>query len=155
MGKKRTRGNPYPLIIEPHPADYDGIPFITLIQFRSSNDTKHFLTVVDNADTSVIKSYVLDLCSPAGVDEERIINVASYWYDNNRERYPVSFEFSRQGLASEVEPIYRTFSIEFVTRVIGPLPKFEMGEVKQVRRRRRKPVPAGMEIQRKVLDLSS
>ncbi len=153
MGKKRTRGNPYPLIIEPHPEDYDGIPFITLIQFRNSNDTKHFLTIVDNADTSVIKSYVLDMCGPEAVDEEQVINVASYWYENSRDRYPVSFEFSRQGLAKSVERIYRTFSIEFVTRVIGPLPKFEMGEVKQVRRRRRKPVPAGMEVTRKVLEL--
>ena len=93
------------------------------------------------------------MCGPEAVDEEQVINIASHWYEHNRDRYPVSFEFSRRGVAKAVEPIYRTFSIEFVTRVIGPLPKFEMGDVKQVRRRRRKTVPAGMEVVRKVLEM--
>lgn len=140
--KRRTRGNPIPLIIEDHPDDYDGYPFITLIQYRK----QHFLAIVDNADEKMIRSFVLDLCGPAKVNEEQIIEVATHWWDQNRERYPISFEFSRLGITNEVAGIYRTYNIEYVTRVIGPLPKFEMGEVQSVKRRKRKPVPAGVRV---------
>jgi len=149
MVKKRTRGNPVPLIVEPHPADYDGYPFITLIQYRK----EHVLAIVDNADDKTIRSFVLDLCSPAQVDEEQVIRVATDWYEHRRDRYPISFEFSRLGIASATGKILRSFNTEFVTRVIGPLPRFDMSEVQSVKRRRRKPVPHGVEINRKVVQL--
>lgn len=147
--KKRTRGNPIPLIVEDHPDDYDGYPFITLIQYRK----EHFLTLVDNADEKVIRSFVLDLCGPSKVDEERIIEIASVWWDTNRERYPISFEFSKLGLTADVSGIYRTYNIEYVTRVIGPLPKFQMQEVQSIKRRKRKAVPPGMEVHKRVTHL--
>jgi hypothetical protein len=140
--EKRVRGNPIPLIIENHPDTYEGYPFITLIQYRD----QHHLTIVDNATQKTIKVFALDLCGPEQVNEETIINVANQWYLNNKDRYPLSFEFSRLQLSEMVEKVYRTFNIEFVTRVIGPLPKFEMAEVHKIKRRRRKVVPIGMEI---------
>lgn len=145
--KKRVRGNPIPLIVEKHPVDYNGYPFITLIQYRD----QHMLAIVDNATEKQVKSFILDLCEPAKVDEESIINVAIDWFNNSRGKYPISFEFSRRGMTAETSKIYRTFNIEFVTRVIGPLPKFDMCEVHSVKRRRRKTVPPGMEIHKKLL----
>jgi len=148
---RSKRGNPIPLIVEPHPEDYDGYPFITLIQYRK----EHTLTLVDNANDKVVKAYVLDMCGPTNVDEELLISVAKYWYDNNGlYRYPVSFALSQFGIAGEASKIYRTFNIEYITRVIGPLPKFEMKEIKSIKRRRRKPVPAGVEIRNKVIKIS-
>ena len=147
--KKRVRGNPIPLIVEEHPADYSGYPFITLIQYR--ND--HVLSIVDNATDKVIKAYILDMCGPAQVNEEQVIGIAASWYETNREQFPLSIEFSRLGLTSEVKNIYRTLNIEFVTRVIGPLPRFEMSEVHSVKRRRRKAVPAGTNVQKKILQM--
>jgi hypothetical protein len=148
--KKRTRGNPIPLIREDHPEDYTGYPFITLIQYRKEN----VLTIVDNSDDKHIRAFILDLCAPSQVDEERIIEVAAAWYGVSHERYPISFEFSRAGISGSTTRIYRSFNIEFVTRVIGPLPKFEMGAAPSIKRRRRKPVPPGVEIKKKVLDLT-
>lgn len=149
MAKKRTRGNPIPLIVENHPDDYDGYPFITLIQYRN----QHVLAIVDNADNKTIRSYVLDLCGPAMVDEEQIIKIATEWWDNKKDAYPISFEFARLGLTNKVSAIYRTYAIEYVIRVIGPLPKFEMNEVRSVKRRKRKPVPSGMAVQKKTTSL--
>lgn len=140
MVKKRTRGNPVPLIIEEHPEKYEGYPFITLVQY---ND-QHLLTIIDNCDNKNIKAFVLDLCGPEGVNEEHIIKVATYWFNNNREQYPVSFEFSKLGISSITSKIYRTFPKEFVSRVIGPVPVFEMSQVHKTRRRRRKSVPNGV-----------
>ncbi len=143
-GRTRSkRGNPYPLIIEPHPEDYHGYPFITLIQYRK----EHSLNIVDNADDKTIKVYVLDMCGPSNVNEEILIAAASEWYKS--EEYltvPVSIAFSRVGLAPEAMKIYRSLNVEFVTRVIGPLPKFEMKKVRSVKRRRRKPIPPGVQL---------
>jgi hypothetical protein len=147
--KKRTRGNAVPLIIEDHPADYNGYPFITLIQHRN----EHVLTIVDNATDKMIRAFVLDLCGPAKVDENLIVKIASEWYYTRNQRYPLSFEFSKKGISEEVSKIHRTYNIEFVTRVIGPLPKFAMDEVQSVRRRRKKALPPGIEIHRKPVQL--
>lgn len=147
--KKKNRASSVPLIVEEHPTGYNGYPFITLIQHRN----QHILAIVDNADDKQIKGFVLDLCGPENVNEAMLIKIASEWYYTKRTRYPLSFEFSRLNLTEEISKIYRTFNTEFVTRVIGPLPKFEMTEVQSVRRRRRKPVPAGVQIHKKVVPI--
>lgn len=146
MTNKQTRGNPIPLIVENHPEDYNGYPFITLLQYRD----QHILTIIDNAEQKTIKAYVLDLCGPAGIDEQQVVDIAADWYYSNSDRFPVSFEFSRNGVNEQVSSIYRTFAIEYVSRVIGPLPRFEMSEIKSVKRRKRKPVPQGMEINHQI-----
>ena len=145
--RKRVRGNPIPLIVENHPVDYDGYPFITLIQYRD----QQLLAIIDNANDKQIKSFVLDLCEPAHVDEESIIKIAMNWFNNRSDQYPISIEFSKLGITNEVSKILRTFNIEFVTRVIGPLPKFEMNNVQSIKRRRKKLVPEGMQVVHKKL----
>jgi len=147
--KKRIRGNPLPLIIEEHPKDYQGYPFITLIEYRD----QHLLSIIDNATDKMIKAYILDLCNPENINEEMVIEVAAEWYAESRDKYPISFEFSRRMMAAEVKPLYKSFAIGFVTRLIGPLPKFEMNEVKSIKRRRKKPIPANIEIHRNIVKL--
>lgn len=148
--KKRTRGNPIPLIREEHPDTYTGYPFITLIQYRKDN----ILTIIDNSDDKQIRAFVLDLCAPERVNEEHVIDIAAGWYKEANTRYPVSFEFSRLGVSGETGKLCRSFNIEFVTRVIGPLPRFDMGAAPVVKRRRRKAVPPGVDIRKKILDIS-
>ncbi len=147
--KKRVRGNPLPLIVEKHPKNYAGYPFITLIQYRD----QHLLGIIDNTTDKMIKAYILDLCGPALVSEEQVIKVASHWYDTAKDRYPLSFEFSKMGLSDDVKGIYRSYAVGFVTRIIGPLPRFEMNEVKSIKRRRRKPISVNMEVHSKIVKL--
>lgn len=132
--QKRTS---VPLIIEKHPKNYKGYPFITLIQYRK----QHVLSIIDNCDDETIKAFVLDLCGPENVNEESIISVATNWYSTNKEKYPISFEFSKLGMTNQAGKIYRSFNVEFITRVIGPVPKFPMEDIKSIKRRRRKPIP--------------
>lgn len=140
--KKKARAGAVPLIVESHPDDYQGYPFITLIQYRKT----HVLSIVDNSDDQSIKLYVLDLCGPEQVKEEKVIEIASQWYESARTQHPLSVEFSKRGITNETGRIYRTFNTEFVTRVIGPLPRFEMSEVIRVKRRKRKPISPNVEI---------
>lgn len=137
-----SRKKTIPLIVEPHPKGYVGFPFITLIQYRKSP----ILTIVDNADDETIRAFVLDLCGPEEINEELLLGMAADWYDAGRSNYPISVEFSKHGLTLAVSKIYRVLNIEFVSRVIGPVPKYPMNIVKSVKRRRRKPIPAGVEI---------
>lgn len=131
-----------PLILEPHPRDYSGFPFITLIQYR-----KHpMLVIVDNADDESIKAYVLDMCGPERVDEEMIIFAANEWYVQHRGDFPISIEFSRRGMTGMTSKIYRALNIEFISRVIGPVPKYSMVAPHPPKRRRRKSIPDGIEI---------
>lgn len=136
--KKKT----VPLIIEPHPKDYNGLPFITLIQYKKSP----MLVIVDNADESSIKAFVLDLCGPEDIDATTLFQVANHWYEYNRTNFPISVEFSKIGLTAQLSKIYRALNIEFVSRVIGPVPKYPMSTVKSIKRRRRKPIPNGVEV---------
>ena len=131
-----------PLIVEPHPRDYSGFPFITLIQYRKSP----MLVIVDNADDESIRAYVLDLCGPEHVDEEAVIHAAAEWYATNRPSYPISVEFSRRGMTAMTSKVYRALSVEFVSRVIGPVPMYPMGAVKSIKRRRRKPISQNVEV---------
>lgn len=139
MKKKNT---PIPLIVETHPEGYEGYPFITLLQYH--RDTQ--LTVIDNTDGKQIQAYVLDLCGPEKIDEEKFIEIVVEWWDNNHENYPISLEFSKLRVASDFSRIHRTFNIEYITRVIGPLPCFDMTTASTIKRRKRKPVPQGMHV---------
>lgn len=131
-----------PLIIEPHPIGYVGYPFITLIQYNK----EHILTIVDNSDASQVQVFVLDLCGPENVDESMVVEVANEWYHHSSSKFPLSFEFSRRGLTEQTSKIFKSYSIDFITRVIGPLPKFAMDATRNVRRRKRKEIPAGLTV---------
>ena len=131
-----------PLIVEPHPRDYNGFPFITLIQYRN----QPMLVIVDNATDEVIRAFVLDMCGPERVDEEVIISAAAEWYETNKEKFPISIEFSRRGMTAVTSRIYRALNVEFVSRIIGPLPKYPMSAVKSIKRRRRKPIAPDVSI---------
>lgn len=130
-----------PLVIEDHPVNYTGLPYITLIKYRDV-DT---LVIINNSDEKTINGYVLDLCAPAGIDQETILMVAQRWWEEKR-NVPLSFVFSALRMTREANKILRTFNIEYVTRVIGPLPKFPMSEVMSVKRRKRKPIQATLPV---------
>ena len=136
-----------PLIIESHPKEYTGFPFITLIQYRKSP----MLVIVDNVDSTTIKTFVLDLCGPEEIDEEALLTVAAQWHTNDKHNFPVSVAFSRGGLTMQTTRIYRVLNLEFVSRVIGPAPKYPIDDIKSIKRRRRRPIPLGVEINEYVL----
>ena len=91
--KVRTSPTPrkvvVPLIVEPHPKDYSGYPFIKLVQYRKLP----MLVIVDNIDDEVLRTFVLDLCGPEGIDEDILFRTAANWYEHNRNNFPISVEF--------------------------------------------------------------
>lgn len=131
----------FPIKVENHPPEYTGYPFMTLIKF---NDVPN-LTIVDNVHKKHLDAYCLDMCLPAGVDERTIIKVANYWYHTNKEQYPISVEFSKRGLSPLASRIMKSYSVEFISRIIGPVSFFEMKNPSKVRKRKRK-IPRDYEV---------
>lgn len=132
-----TRKPKCSLLIESHPRDYAGYPFITLIQYQDQT----LLTIVDNMDDTKIMAYVLDFCGPENIDEQMIIAVAKEWFDKNRDTYPISIEFAKHDLIADSSRLYRIMNINFVTRFIGPANKYTINQCQTVKRRKRKPFP--------------
>lgn len=123
-----------PLIVESHPKQYKGFPFITYIQFHNSD----VLVLVDNIHNKQLQCYVLDLCQPEEVDEAMIIDVAAEWYNSHSHRLPLSVFINQLGLDTNANKIYRTYNIEYMTRVVGPLFTYPINEVVITRRKKRK-----------------
>lgn len=122
------------LIIESHPKDYTGYPFVTLIQYQD----QPLLTIVENMDEDKIQAYVLDLCGPEGIDEEELIEIALNWYTNSRNLHPISIEFAKRDIIADTSRIFRILNTNFVTRFIGLASKYNVKDYQQVRRRKRK-----------------
>ena len=101
--------NSYPLIIEQHPDNYTGYPFITLIVYGESQ----LLTIIDNQDKHNIYAYVLDFCQIEHIDEQLILKIANNW--NNNKNYPISIEFANYlagFLYAKDEELHRLFKLE-------------------------------------------
>ena len=131
-----------PLVIEPYPENYDGYRFITLIRYNDENS----LNLIDNVINNSIISYVLDLCSPNNINEEKIIDIANFWFNHNKDKYPLSIEFSKNNMAEETAKIIRCYPMDYVARVIGPLNVYKMSGTYKVRKRKKKPLSKNIEI---------
>lgn len=131
----------YPLIIEPHPENYNGYEFITLLRYNDEN----FLNIIDNVCNKQIITFVLDFCGPVNINEQAIVEIAQDWYLNNKHNYPISVEFSKQKVSHNTAKILRCFPIDYVSRVIGPLPEYNMKGPIKVKKRKRKSVPKNIE----------
>lgn len=123
----------FPLIAEPHPPEYDGYQFITLLRYNEKN----YISIVDNVDNKEITAYILDYCDSINFPEERILQIAAHWYEKDC-RHPISIEFSRLDVSEEISNIVRTFPVDYVTRVIGPMFKFPMEGPSKIKKRKRK-----------------
>lgn len=124
----------HPLIVEQHPSDYKGYEFITLLKYIDD----YYLIIVDNITDTQIIAYVLDYCQQSNVNEEELINIANDWYENKRDKYPISIEFMRTNVIDNARLLLRYFQLDYVTRIIGPIYRYDMSGPKKIKRRKRK-----------------
>lgn len=149
--KKIKSNSDFPITVEDYPTDYEGYEFITLIKY---NDEVN-LGIVDNVSKRHISAFCLDLCGPVGISESQIIKVARNWYINNRDNYPVSIEFCKQGLEDSSAMIVKSYSIDYISRIIGPVFYFEMNNPLKTRKRKRKIPRENPEFQSNVADFKT
>jgi hypothetical protein len=130
------------IIVEPHPQEYTGYPFVALVQHKQTS----YIAIIDNVSEKHIKAYVLDLCEPEGLSEKAVIDLAAEWYDDSVTKYPISVEFSKRGVSNVVGKIYRTFNLDAVVRIIGHVSYFPIDEVYKVKRRKKREIQRSIAI---------
>lgn len=134
-----------PSLIVEYASDSGNLMFLSVLEYRREN----YLVVVDNVNDEEVGAYVLDFAQQEGMNLQDLMTVVTQWFYRASYRYPLSFEFSRLGIAQRTNRIYKTFELAHVTRLIGKDYRFDLQATPKVRRRRVSHIPAGVEIKLK------
>lgn len=138
--------NKIPKLIVEHTENQQNFCFLSVLEYRKKN----YLVVVDNITDTNIGAYVLDYVSQEKIDMEQLLKVITTWFYKNSHRCPLSFEFSKLGLTSEVNKIYKNFELVHVARLIGNDFRYtSLLNLPKIKRRRITKIPAGVEIKLK------
>jgi hypothetical protein len=132
------------LIIE-RAEDQGNYHTLAVLEYRREN----YLVVVDNITDEEVGAYVLDYAQQEGMNMRDLMTVIIHWFYRGSHSYPLSFEFSRLGIASRTTRIYKSFELAHVTRLIGKDYKFDLSTPPKVKRRRVNKIPAGIEVKLK------
>jgi len=131
-----------PSLIVERAEDQGNYFYLSVLEYRRQN----YLVIVDNITEEEVGAYVLDYAQSEGLNMQQLMTVITRWFYSASERYPLSFEFSRLGLASRTTKIYKTFELAHVTRLIGKDFTYDLNSAPKVKRRRVNKIPAGIEI---------
>jgi len=140
MSKKRI-----PSLVVERAEDQGNYFFLSVLEFRREN----YLVIVDNITEDGIGAYVLDYAQQEGLDLKDLISIVTKWFYSSSYKYPLSFEFSRMGIAGHTNRIHKNFELAHVTRLIGNDFKFDLAAPPKIRRRRVSMIPAGVEVKLK------
>lgn len=130
------------LIPESYPDNYNGYKFISLIKYNERSQ----ITIIDNVISDNIHAFVLDECQALNLDETVLISYAEEWYSKECEKLPFSIFLSKNNIGMEYYNTIKCFPLDFVSRVLGPLFVFNMGNPMKVKRKRKKDIPDNIEI---------
>jgi len=140
LSKKRI-----PSLVVERAEDQGNYFFLSVLEFRREN----YLVIIDNITEEGIGAYVLDFAQQEGLDLKQLISVITTWFYRASYRYPLSFEFSRLGMAHHTNRIHKNFELAHVTRLIGNDFKYDLMAPPKIRRRRVSMIPAGVEVKLK------
>jgi len=130
------------LVPENYPYNYNGYRFVSLIKYNEKSQ----ITIIDNVISNNIHAFVLDECQPLGLDETVLISYAEKWYQNDSTNIPFSIFLSKNNIGMEYYQSIKCFPLDYVSRVLGPLFMFNMGNPMKVKRKRKKDIPDNIEI---------
>lgn len=131
-----------PNLIVEFASDQGNYFYLAVLSYRREN----YLVIVDNITSEGVGAYVLDFAQQEGLNLKQLISVITVWFYRGSHHYPLSFEFSRLGMAQHTNRIYKNFELAHVTRLIGNDFRYDLLTPPKVRRRRVNLIPAGVEI---------
>ena len=136
--KTKKKNNPPTLLIESHPKDYQGVPWATLIQYAG----KSRLVVVNTLEADYLWAYGIENMS--GQEGKIFYEVMEeYWIgtlygEPLRNRISPDQWFSERKLGSVFGNRISAYSVENISRIIGPVRSPDPSPPKtRVRRRKR------------------
>jgi hypothetical protein len=134
-----------PTLIVEQASDQGNFYYLSVLEFRREN----YLVIIDNITETEVGAYVLDFAQQEGMDLRDLMSLVTLWFYSGSHRYPLSFEFSRIGISSATNKIYKTFELAHVTRLIGKDFRYDFAATPRIKRRRVNKIPAGIEIKLK------
>ena len=137
MSKKKI-----PTLVVEFACDSGNFCYLSVLEYRKEN----YLVIIDNVTEETIGAYVLDFAQQEGIDLQQLITIVTAWFYRGSYTYPLSFEFSRLGMAQHTNRIYKNFELAHVTRLIGNDFKYNLSAAPKVKRRRVSMIPAGVEV---------
>jgi len=137
--RKRTKKKDAPsLIIEPHPADYTGVPWATLIQYAGYSR----LVVVNTLEPDYLWAYSIE--NMANRECEIFYQIMEEYWNETLYNEPIRIRISPDQWISERQMgsifgrIITAYSTENISRIVGPVREPEPIPPKsRVRRRKR------------------
>ncbi len=126
MAKKKIPN----LIIE-EVADAGNLHMLSMLEHRRNR----YLVIVDNILEDELHAYVLDYAQQEGIDLNTFIKIAEGWVASGA-NHPLSFELSKLGYSSITQPIYKTFALAHVTRLVGRGFSIDLKTPIRIKRRR-------------------
>ena len=102
-----------PLIFERD--DSSNFALLSLIEYKREN----YVGIIDNITDTEVSAFILNLAKPEIINQDDLLRFAVRWLYTNSTNYPLSIEFAKLGLSQRIEHIYRTFDINFVSRIVG------------------------------------
>lgn len=123
--------------------DQANLAYLALLEYKREN----YLCVVDNISPTEIGAYVLDYAEQENIPVQDFLSIATRWFYSKSQDHPLSVEISKHGLTEILAPIYRTFDVHYVSRIVGNAFTFEAMNKTKVKRRRVIAMPSGIAIQ--------
>lgn len=130
------------LVPENYPENYNGYRFISLIKYNEKSQ----ITIVDNIISDNIHAFVLDECQALNLDENALISYAKEWFESDSDLIPFSVFLSKNKIEQDYYKTIKCFPVDFVSRVLGPLFHFNMGNPIKIKRKRKRDIPDNIEI---------
>ena len=131
-----------PELIVEYKENIENFCFLSVLEYRNNS----YLVVIDNVSEDRIGAYVLDYASQEKLNIEQLMSIITKWFYKSSHKYPLSFEFSKLNLTSQVNKIYKNFERVNVTRLIGNNFTYGLNDSPKIKRRRITKMSSGVEI---------
>jgi hypothetical protein len=117
--------------------------YLSLIEYKRET----YLCVVDEVTEDTISAFVLDYAEQENIKISAFLSFVTRWFYSNSDNYSLSTELAKLGLSEHMSPIYKTFEITYVTRIVGnPFSFKKPKSTTKVKRRRVAAIPDYIEI---------
>lgn len=119
--------------------------YLSLIEYKR----EQYLCIVDTVKDTELGAYVLDYAEQEGIDLTSFLSVITYWFYAKSDNIPLSVELANHNLTAWAEPMYRTFDVAYISRIVGSVFDYKSPKKTKVRRRRVIAIPEGIAIKLK------
>ena len=116
--------------------------YLSLVEYKRET----YLCIIDEVTDDFIGAFVLDYAEQENIQISSFLSFVTKWFYSNSDNNSLSTELAKAGLSEYTSPIYKTFDVSYVSRIVGNPLSFKPPSKSKVKRRRVAPVPDYIEI---------